>query len=126
MKMIKQVFIGIAAFIAVCAVGLCIRALIPSQAAIAITGQPGQVFTGIIRSDGRAFQVSGIVPTNFVVTGRSVECRFQKPKAAGEFGVDMRVRSLGLSCSIFTPKSATKMSGVCTYFSFLNCGAYSF
>jgi len=119
----KKVLIGVTVLIAVFAVGLLTRAQIPSQALITITGQSGQQFTGTIQSDGTAVAVSGILPTNFVVSGRSVECRFQKPETGGELGVYMKVRSLGMSCSV-TTSEPTK--GVCTFFSFLKCGSYTF
>jgi hypothetical protein len=123
MKKSKWILIGVAVLIAVFAVGVLVRAQIPSQATIAITGKAGQHFSGIIHADGIASPMSGIVPTNFIVTGGSVECRFQKSQAAGELGVYMGVRSLDMSCSAATSKPG---GGVCTFFSFLKCGSYTF
>ena len=123
MKLARKILIGITGLIVVFSLGLIIRAQIPSQAIIAITGQPGQSFSGMIRSDGRTLPVSGIVPTNFAVSGCSVECRFQKPAAGGELGVCLQVRSLGVNCSAVASK---QNAGVGTFFSFLKCGSYTF
>jgi hypothetical protein len=63
------------------------------------------------------------VPTNFVVGGRSVECRFQKRQAGGALGVYMKVRKLDITCSATTSKSD---GGVCAFFSLLKSGSYTF
>ena len=124
MKTGRRILISVISVIAVLGVGLFVWTQQPSQVAIAITGQSGLAFTGVIKADGTAMAVSGVVPTSYVVSGRWVDCRFWKQQAEGTLGINMRVKRLDMACSATTPKPA---GGVCAFFhTVLNCGCYTF
>ena len=102
MKTKSKIVIGIVSLITVFGVGLFIWEEQPCQVIVAITGQSGLPFTGIIKADGAEMPVSGVVPTNFVVTARSVDCRFEKQQAGGKLGVSLKMSYLGGTCSVNT------------------------
>jgi len=114
MKTTRKILIGIISLIAVFAVGLLIWAQQPTQFTIAVTGQSGLAFTGVVKVDGAAMTVSGVVPMNYVVTGRSVDCRFQRQQSGGTLGVCVRMKYLNGTCSITTPETG---KGVCAFLS---------
>jgi hypothetical protein len=124
MRTKRKIFMGVVLFTAVLAVGVFVWVRQPLQATIAITGQSGLTFTGIIKEDGVVTPVSGIVPTNFVVTGRSVDCRFQKQQVEGALGIYTTGKRPQIICSAATSNSH---GGVCAFFhSMLNDGSYTF
>jgi len=114
MKTSRKILAGIISIIAVFAVGLLVWAGQPTQFTIAVTGQPGLAFTGVIKADGAARSVSGVVPANYVFTGRSVDCRFQKLHAGGALGVCLRMSCLNGTCAVTTPATG---SVVCAFLS---------
>jgi hypothetical protein len=117
MKTTRKIFIGIISIIsliAVVGIGLFIWGQLPTQFTIAVTGQSGLAFTGVVKVDGAVRSVSGVVPMNYVVTGRSVDCRFQKQQAGGTLGVCVRMKYLNGTCSVTTPETGR---GVCAFLS---------
>ena len=110
MKMKGKVIIVVISLMAVFMAGLIVWARQPSQVKIAITGHPGLAFTGVIKTDGALISVSGVVPTNYVVTARSVNCRFQKEQAGGTLGVNMKMIRLGGTCTVTTSESGKGVS----------------
>ncbi len=40
-------------------------------------------------TDGVEVQVTGVLPTDFAVSGRNVECRFRKTQAEGELSINI-------------------------------------
>jgi hypothetical protein len=123
MKTRRKILIGIISLIAVFGVGLFVWAQQPTQFAIAVTGQSGLAFTGVIKADGAVMSVSGVVPMNYVVTGRSVDCRFQKQQVGGALGVCLRMGRLNGTCSVTTSKSGR---GVCAFLSLHKGVCYTF
>lgn len=127
-----KILAGATALIAVLGVGLAglfvwrqwpVLAHRPTQFTITVTGQSGLPFTGNIKVDGNMMSVSGVAPTNYIVIGRSVDCRLQKQQAAGELGVCVRMRYLNGTCSITTPESG---KGVGLFLSLHNGSCYTF
>ncbi len=51
---------------------------------IHLLGTAGLSFAGDIRADGRIFSVSGLLPAEFVIPGRSVACSFSKKSPVGK------------------------------------------
>jgi hypothetical protein len=100
MKTKSKIVIGILSLIVVFGVGLFVWARQPSQVTVAITGQSGLAFTGVIKADGAEMSVSGVVPTNYVVTARSVDCRFEKQQVGGRLGVCLKMSRLGGTCAV--------------------------
>ena len=92
MKTKREILIGIILLIAVFGVGLFVWAQQPHQVTVAITGQAGLPFIGFIKADGAEMSVSGVVPTNYVVTARSVDCRFEKQQVQGKLAVCIKMR----------------------------------
>jgi len=123
MKAGKKILIGILSLIVIFGVGLFVWAQQPTPFTIAVTGQPGLAFTGVIKADGAAMPVSGVVPTNYVVTGRSVDCRFRKQQVGGALGVCVRMRYLNGTCSITAPETG---EGVCAFLSLHNADCHTF
>ena len=119
----RKILIGIISLIAVFAVGLFIWAQQPTQFTIAVTGQSGLAFTGVIKADGAAMSVSGVVPMNYVVTGRSVDCRFQKQQVGGALGVCVKMRNLNGTCLVTTPETG---KGVCAFLSLHEANCHTF
>lgn len=114
MQMMRKMFTATAGLIAACVIGLVglfvwrqwpVLAHRPTQFTVAVTGQSGLPFTGNIKVDGNVISVSGVAPTNYIVIGRSVDCRLQKEQAAGELGVCVKMKYLDGTCSVTTPKS---------------------
>src|SRR5271163_1558511 len=104
MKTGRKILAGIFSLIVVFGVGLFVWGQQPTQFTITVTGQSGLAFTGVIKADGAVMSVSGVVPTNYVVTGRLVDCRFQKQQAGGALGVRVRMRYLNGTCCVTTPE----------------------
>jgi hypothetical protein len=119
----RKILVGIISFMAVFGVGLFVWAQQPSQFTIAVTGQSGLAFTGVIKTDSTVLSVSGLVPANYVVTGRSVDCRFQKQQAGGALGVCLRMKHLDGTCAVATSESGR---GVCAFLSLHRGGCYTF
>lgn len=111
------------ALIAIFGVGLFVWAQQPTQFTVAVTGQSGLAFAGVIKADGGAMSVSGVVPTNYVVTARSVNCRFQKQQVGGALGVCLRMKRSGGTCSVKTSESGR---GVRAFLSLHNSGCSTF
>jgi hypothetical protein len=114
MKTTRKILIGIISFMAVFAVGLFIWAQQPTQFTIAVTGQSGLPFTGVVKVDGAVMSVSGVVPMNYFVIGRSVDCRFQRQQVGGALGLCVRMKYLNGTCSVTTPETG---KGVCAFLS---------
>ena len=95
---------------AVFGVGLFVWAQLPTQFTIAVTGQPGLAFTGVIKANGSVTSVSGVVPMKYVVTGRAVDCRFEKQQAGGVLGVRVRMQYLNGTCSVTTSDTGKGVS----------------
>jgi hypothetical protein len=123
MKTSKKILIGIMALIAVFAIGLFVWAQSPTRFTIAVTGQPGLPFTGVIKANGVVMSVSGVVPANYVVTGRSVDCRFQKQQIGGALGVCLRMGYLHGTCSVTARESG---KGVYAFLSLHKGVCYTF
>lgn len=123
MKTKRKILIGIVLLIAVLGVGLVVWAQQPSQVTVTITGQSGLAFTGVIKADGVEMSVSGVVPTNYVVTARSVDCRLQKQQVGGALGVCMKMTRLGGTCSLTTSESGR---GVCAFLSLHKANCYTY
>ena len=102
MKTKTKIVISIISLIVVFGVGLFIWEEQPRQVTVAITGQSGLSFAGVIKADGAEMYVSGVVPTNYVVTARSVDCRFEKQRVGGKLGVCLTMSRLGGTCSVST------------------------
>ena len=102
MKTKSKIVIGIFSLIVVFGVGLFVWEQQPSQVTVAITGQSELLFTGVIKADGAEMSVSGVVPTNYVVTARSVDCRLEKQQVRGQLGVCLKMSRLGGTCSVST------------------------
>ena len=105
MKTKRKILIGSISLITVIVAALFVWAQLPTQFTIAVTGQPGLAFTGVIKVDGTVMPVSGVVPANYVVTGRSVDSRFQRQQAGGALGVCLRMRYLNGTCRVTTPET---------------------
>jgi hypothetical protein len=124
MKTKSKILIGIISLIVVFGVGLFVWEQQPSQFTVAITGQSGSAFTGVIKADGAEMSVSGVVPTNYVVTARSVDCRFEKQQGGGRLDLYLKRMSLwGGTCSIGTSDLGR---GVSALMSLHNAGSSSF
>jgi hypothetical protein len=132
MKTMRKILASATALIAIFGVGLAglfvweqwpVLAHRPTQFTIAVTGQSGLPFTGDIKVDGSVMSVSGVTPTNYVVIGRSVDCRLQKQQVGGPLGVCLRMRYLNGTCSVTTPESGT---GVGASLSLHNGSCYTF
>lgn len=117
--------IAIIALIGVLGLGLFIWGQQPTQFTIAVTGQSGLAFTGTIKTgSGTVMPVSGVVPTNYVVTGRSVGCLFEKQKAKGPLGVCVRMSRFGNgTCTVTTSEMG---KGVCANLSLHKANCYTF
>jgi len=61
----------------------------PQRATVKLTGPSGMAFTGAIISDGVEVQVTGVLPTDFAVSGSNVECHFRKTQAEGKLSIDL-------------------------------------
>jgi hypothetical protein len=131
-KAIRKMLAGVTALIVVFGIGLVglfvwrqwpVLAHQPTQFTVAVTGQPGLPFTGVIKADGNVMSVSGIAPTNYVVIGRSVDCRFQKQQTGGALGVCLRMKYLNGTCTVTTSKSG---KGVGAFLSLHNGSCYTF
>jgi len=123
MKTRRKILVGIISLIAVFGVGVFVWAQQPSQVTIAVTGQSGLAFAGVIKTDSAVMSVSGVVPANYVITGRSVDCRFQKQQIAGALGVYMKMKRLGGACTATTSESG---KGVCAFLSLHRSSCYTF
>ena len=123
MKTSRKILIGISSLMAVLGVGLLVWARQPSQFTITVNGQSGLAFAGVIKADGAVLPVSGVVPANYVVTGRSVDCRFQKQRVGGALGVCLRMKHLDGTCAVATSESGR---GVCAFLSLHRGGCYTF
>jgi hypothetical protein len=110
MKTRGKILVGVISVMAVFVAGLIVWAQQPSQVKIAITGHPGLAFTGVIKTDGALMPVSGVVPTNYVVIARSVDCRFRKQQTGGALGVNMKMTRLGGTCTVTTSESGKGVS----------------
>jgi hypothetical protein len=119
----KKMFIGALSLIVILGIGFFVWIQQPTQFTIAVTGQSGLAFAGYIKVDGDAVPVSGVVPANYVVTGRSVDCRFQKQQAGGALGVCLRMGRLNGTCSVTSPGLGR---GVCAILSLHKGGCYTF
>jgi hypothetical protein len=102
MKTKAKTVIAIFSLIIVLGVGLFIWAEMPRQVTIAVTGQPGMPFAGVIKADGTAISVAGVVPTNYVVTARSIDCRLEKQQTDGKLAVRLTMSCPGGVCSVST------------------------
>lgn len=123
MKTTKRILIGIVLLIAVFIVGVFIRGQMPTRFTIAVTGKSGLPFSGVIKADGVVMSVSGVVPTNFVATGRSLDCRFEKQPDAGVLGVCVTMSYLNGASAVTSSESdkgvhvaMTLHSGSCNTF----------
>lgn len=124
MKTKTKVFIGIIALITILGVRVFVWTQQPKQFTIAVTGQSGLAFAGVIKSDGAVMSVSGVVPTNYVVAARSVDCRFQKQQVGGALEVRLRMRSWGRgTCSVTASESG---KGVRAFLSLHNASCSTF
>jgi hypothetical protein len=132
LKTIRKILARLTALIVVFGVGLVglfvwrawpVLAHRPTQFTVAVTGQSGLPFTGVIKADGNVMSVSGIAPTNYVIMGRSVDCRFQKRQAGGVLGVCLRMKYLNGTCAVTTSKSGR---GVGAFLSLHNGSCYTF
>jgi hypothetical protein len=94
MKTNSKIVIGVLSLIAIVGIGLFVWWLQPCQVTVAITGHSGLAFTGVIKADGREMSVSGVVPTNYVIAARSVDCRFEKQQDGGQLGVCLKMGPL--------------------------------
>jgi hypothetical protein len=110
MKTRTKILIGITALVAVFGVGMFVWVVWAHQPTqrftIAVTGQSGLAFAGVIKADGAATSVSGVVPTNYVFTARSVGCRFEKQRVGGALRVCLRMEPSGGVCSVTASESA--------------------
>ncbi len=131
-KTMRKMLVGVAALAVVFAVGLAglfvwaqwpVLARQPTRFTIAVSGQSGLPFTGVIKVDASAMSVSGVAPTNYVVIGRAVDCRFQKQQADGVLGVCLRMNYLNGTDSVTSSKSGR---GVGASMSLHNGSCYSF
>jgi len=127
MKTRKKILIRILSLTAVLVVGLFVGLFVwgqlPTQFTIAVTGQPGLAFNGVIKANGAVMSVSGVVPTNYVVTARSVDCRFQKQGVGGEIGVCVRMKYLNGTCMVTAPEAG---SGVAAFVSLHSGNCHTF
>ena len=102
MKTKTKTIIGFFSLTIVLGVGLFIWVEQPRRVTVAITGQAGLPFAGIIKADGTAISVADVVPTNVVVMARSIDCRLEKQQADGKLAVRLTMGCLGGVCSVST------------------------
>jgi hypothetical protein len=105
MKTKSKNLIGIILIVAAFGVGWFAWTQQPSEVTVSITGRSGLAFAGVIKADGAVRSVSGIVPTNYMVSARLVECRLEKQQDRGKLGVAMKMKRLGGACVVSTSES---------------------
>jgi hypothetical protein len=110
MKTKNKIVLFVLLLIAFFGVALFVWAQQPAQTTVAITGQPGLAFTGVIKTDTAEMSVSGVVPTNYVVSARSVDCRFEKQRGGGQLGICLKMSRLGGTCAVSTSDSGRGVS----------------
>jgi hypothetical protein len=108
----SKIVIGILSLIIVFGVGLFVWAQQPSQVTVAITGKSGLAFTGVIKADGAEMSMSGVVPTNYVVTACFVDCRFEKQQVRGQLSVCLKMSRLGGTCAVSTSELGRGVSAL--------------
>ena len=132
MKPMKKMLIGITALAGVFAAGLVALFVYeqwpaltgrPMRFTIAVSGQSGLPFTGVIKAGADVMTVSGVAPTNYIVTGHAVDCRFEKQQSEGALGVCLRSEYLNGTVSVTTSESG---KGVGATLGLHNGSSYTF
>src|SRR5947207_859159 len=107
----KRIILLVIVFVAVMiAILVGVQPAGAARTTLKLSGNQGLGFKATIKADGVEMKFSGILPATVEVTGRFIDCSFQKTEAEGTITLNVATQAGSGSVATFEPQGGVRAS----------------